>query len=536
MANTSMTVLLVQDARDRTDVLPALLPPTASGELTLTMVGSVHEALQRMGADPVDVALLDLSCPDIGGLEALRLILADSSSVPVVVLVGVEDTGLGPRAVQAGAQDYLVKERIDGRQLARCLHQAVERHRLLRDQAEQVVIASALARVGEELISSLSTPVLVERLCRLTTEVLGGDFTHTWFMDEDQQGYVPIAHYGDTPEMWELVRDLKVPHEMVKDFFAVLDTNDVFVSTISDKSPLVRAGIDLRRSGISAVLYIAVRRGREMIGAQACGYSHLEHFSARHERIAKGLVHLASLGLENARLFEELEESNFTKTYLTATMSHELRGTLGTVLLGSEDLLSSPPDVLPVEARQTLEIIWQQTRESADLIEATLEMYGSEAGRREPKVQISVADLVQDVLREVTLVGKKADTDLQWRIAEEVPRLRTEPTKLKMILKNLVANALKFTERGVVGVDVDRSDDRVCFSVRDSGIGIAAADLATIFEPFRQAHGRRSRRGGGSGMGLYIVHRLVEILGGSIQVESELGHGSKFLVWIPFEE
>ncbi len=536
MANSSITVLLVQDSRDPADSLRTTLQSVGSGEFSWATVGTVPEALQRLTEDPVDVSLLDLTRPTSGGLEGLAQMLTHSNSVPVVVLTGVDDAGLGTLAVQAGAQDYLVKERIEARRLARCLHQAIERHRLLRDQAEQTAIASALARVGEELISSLSTPVLVERLCRLTTEVLGGDFTHTWLLDTDQQSYAPIAHFGDSPEMWESVRGLRVPHEIVKDFLAVLESEDVFLSVISDTSPLVRAGIDLRRSGINAVLYIVVRRGRQVIGAQACGYRHIERFSARHDRIAKGLVHLASLGLENARLFEELEESNFIKTYLTATMSHELRGALGTVLFGSEDLLSTCSDVLPAEARQILEIIWQQTRESADVIEATLEMYGSEAGLRAPKRQIVVAEFLQEVMSAVTPPGKKGNTELQWKVGAGVSQLRTEPTKLKMILKNLVANALKFTESGVVRVEVCRNEGRVCFSVHDSGIGIPADELDTIFEPFRQVPGRQSRRGGGSGMGLYIVRRLVDLLGGSVRVESELGHGSTFHVSIPFEE
>ena len=122
---------------------------------------------------------------------------------------------------------------------------------------------------------------------------------------------------------------------------------------------------------------------------------------------------------------------------------------------------------------------------------------------------------------------------IEWHLAAEVPALRTDAVKVRMVLKNLVSNAIKFTERGAVHVTADRVGDRVRLTVSDTGIGIPAEELPHLFEPFRQSHGPRSRRAGGVGLGLFIVHRLVGLLGGEIAVESAPGRGTTFAVELP---
>jgi signal transduction histidine kinase len=122
---------------------------------------------------------------------------------------------------------------------------------------------------------------------------------------------------------------------------------------------------------------------------------------------------------------------------------------------------------------------------------------------------------------------------LEWCLAADDTELRTDPLKVKMVLRNLVTNALKFTEDGSITVTAEQLNGGVEFQVKDTGIGIAADKIPTLFEPFTQAHGIQSRRKGGAGLGLHLVRRLVDVLGGHIDITSEVGQGTTFRVWLP---
>ena len=111
--------------------------------------------------------------------------------------------------------------------------------------------------------------------------------------------------------------------------------------------------------------------------------------------------------------------------------------------------------------------------------------------------------------------------------------LYTDPGKLKVVIKNLIGNATKFTEKGSITVNAYGCGSGIEIDVIDTGVGIPADELPIIFEPFRQLESAKTRRFGGTGLGLHIVKRLLELLGGRITVESEVGHGSTFRVWMP---
>lgn len=141
--------------------------------------------------------------------------------------------------------------------------------------------------------------------------------------------------------------------------------------------------------------------------------------------------------------------------------------------------------------------------------------------------------MIKEVESETKSLREKPGINFVWKIEREMPHVYTDPAKLKVVLKHLVSNAVKFTEKGSVTVDIQRSAGGVEFSVIDTGIGITRENLSIIFEPFRQIESPLTRQYGGVGLGLYIVKRLLEILHGTINVESEVGKGSTFRVWIP---
>jgi signal transduction histidine kinase len=128
---------------------------------------------------------------------------------------------------------------------------------------------------------------------------------------------------------------------------------------------------------------------------------------------------------------------------------------------------------------------------------------------------------------------KKPGVRLLWQAAPTLPVLHTDHTKLKIVLKNLLENAVKFTDAGTVTMEVQPREGGVEFAVADTGTGIAPEVQEVMFEMFRQGDNSMTRHYGGVGLGLYIVRRLLELLGGTVTVKSEVGQGSTFRVWLP---
>jgi len=189
------------------------------------------------------------------------------------------------------------------------------------------------------------------------------------------------------------------------------------------------------------------------------------------------------------------------------------------------------------EPRRLSEAIGARARESLGIIQAALELTRSEV--RSPADAdvgpIPVGELLSQLAVDLYVPADKPALRVEWSVPESLPVLRGDAIKLTMVLKNLIGNAVKFTERGLVRIAVEPHEGALRFVVADSGIGIEASELPHLFEPFHQAHGTRSRRAGGTGLGLYIVSRLVHMLGGQIAVDSHPGVGTTFEVTVPLE-
>jgi CheY-like chemotaxis protein len=187
------TLLLVEDNPDDADILREVLAEPGSEPVRLVAVETLREGFAALDRAPIDLLLLDLSLPDSQGLETLTRALAHPALIPIIVLTGLDDAGLGVEAIQAGAQDYLVKGRVDGALLHPSMHSAIERHRLLAERTADAQVSAALVLVGEALLAGLLTRALLDRLCHVAAEVLGCDATSTWVFDQAADAYLPTA-------------------------------------------------------------------------------------------------------------------------------------------------------------------------------------------------------------------------------------------------------------------------------------------------------------------------------------------------------
>ncbi|MGE0680160.1 MAG: PAS domain-containing protein [Candidatus Binatia bacterium] len=402
---------------------------------------------------------------------------------------------------------------------------------LLRDEGQ---VSTALARVGRELIASLDVPTILNRLCQLTAEVLGCDASQTFLWQPEREVFCSVAGYGNTPEQWESLKVFLIPAAVVAEGLDRLKQEDVIQITPAEEEERWIARI-AKRYGVTSLLIMALRRGEEILGVQTAGYRRQhEPFTPQHERIARGIAQLASLALENARLLEEAEKANSLKSEFLATMSHELRTPLNVILGYTTILLDEPSPSFSAEQADLLRRVSKSAQELFELITATLDVSRLEAERMAVEVkELLLSELFEEIRTETRELQRKPNVRWEWRMAADLPVLRTDPLKLKVVLKNLLGNAAKFTDTGTVTIHASCHEGGVEICVADTGVGIPRESLSEIFEMFRQATGSSSRLRGGVGLGLYIVKRLLELLRGRVTVESEVGKGSIFRVWLP---
>ena len=263
--------------------------------------------------------------------------------------------------------------------------------------------------------------------------------------------------------------------------------------------------------------------------------------------LAQNLTRLSETHAANAQALRqharELEESNRYKSEFLANVSHELRTPLNSILLLSKVLADSPdPALKPDQARQA-RVIHEAGRDLAGLIENILDLARIEA--RGTTLNLETVELEPVLAKLIELLQPQAEAKglaLELEVEEDAPRsLTTDVDRVRQVLKNFLANALKFTERGKVRLTLgrntgaDAAERPVRLVVADTGIGIAADKHEVIFEAFKQADGSTSRRFGGSGLGLAISRGLAELLGGRIELTSEPGVGSEFALLLPLE-
>jgi PAS domain S-box-containing protein len=252
----------------------------------------------------------------------------------------------------------------------------------------------------------------------------------------------------------------------------------------------------------------------------------LREYTDNLERMVAGKT--AELREVNA----ELIRANQLKSQFLANMSHELRTPLNAIIGFAEAIRDGIAGDPSPEQREFAADIYQAGRQLLDMINAILDLAKVEAGAMELTLEAcELGALVDEVVRVTRALARRKGIEIRADVAPRPLELTADPLKLKQVLYNLLSNAIKFTDTGGrVTVEARLNRETVVIRVSDTGIGIAPEDLATLFEEFRQVDSSLTRKHEGTGLGLALTKRLVELHGGEISVESELGKGSTFTV------
>lgn len=237
---------------------------------------------------------------------------------------------------------------------------------------------------------------------------------------------------------------------------------------------------------------------------------------------------------------KRLHSESQAKARFLANMSHELRTPMNAIIGFTSLLLEDAALHLSDRHRRSLERVSRNARDLLQLINNVLDLSKIDAGRMDVLSEAAdVGDLIERALAVVEPLKQGRPIELVTQIQEGLPTMRTDRGRLQQVLINLLSNAVKFTPDGEIKITADQlGPDRIRIAVSDTGIGIAESDIPHIFEEFRQVGGanrRVSAPGAGTGLGLPITRRLVELLGGKMSVSSRVGEGSVFAVIMPIE-
>ncbi|MGC9468222.1 MAG: GAF domain-containing protein [Anaerolineae bacterium] len=285
--------------------------------------------------------------------------------------------------------------------------------------------------------------------------------------------------------------------------------------------------------------------GDELIGVFDVQDSVPSRFSESDVDVFSALAVQIAIALRNAQYFNEMEavaerlrEVDRLKSEFLANMSHELRTPLNSILGYAEVLLMGLDGDLSPEMQEDVEAIFDNGQQLLHLINDILDLTKIEAGRMALSLEpIDVPSLLEEARsHNLGLIHKRArPIELQVMQEEGLPQVMADPTRMAQILNNLISNAIKFTDEGTIELRAyyEPAQGQVCIEVADGGVGIAPEHLPHLFERFRQVDGSSTRRAEGTGLGLAITKQLVELHGGVLRVESEVGKGSVFTVCLP---
>ena len=264
-------------------------------------------------------------------------------------------------------------------------------------------------------------------------------------------------------------------------------------------------------------------------------YEELKKFSAQlEERIRAATADLEAQNLKLQWQSQELARANRLKSEFLASMSHELRTPLNAVLGHTSLLLDRLFGDVTTQQIDSLERIRAAGQHLQALIDDILDLAKIEAGKMPLNLEeIPLAEVVTEVAQQLEPMVRKKHLEATYQVAEPGLTVYTDRTKLKQILLNLLSNAVKFTHVGWVRLTATRSAEFVAIAVSDSGIGIKSEHLDAIWEDFRQIDQSRTREFGGTGLGLSITRKLLERLGGGVEVSSSYGVGTTFTVKLP---
>jgi signal transduction histidine kinase len=400
----------------------------------------------------------------------------------------------------------------------------------------------ALGEVGQAVSSTLDLETVLTRIVSHAVQLSGTDGGAIYEYDEQSEEFLLRAtdHMED-----ELIAALRSNPPRLGDGVvgrAASSREPIQIADIVDTpayAPRMRAL--LARFGFRASLAVPLLREDRIIGGLVVRRKSAGEFRPEVIELLKTFATQSALAIQNARLFREIEDksrqieaANRHKSEFLANMSHELRTPLNAIIGFSEVLLDPSLQVSAEERSQFLTDIFTSGKHLLGLINEILDLAKVEAGKMELQIEPALLqDVIEAISNTMRPLAVKKSIDLRTECDERLDLIPMDGARIKQVLLNLVGNAVKFTpETGKVWVRAKSENREVQIEVGDTGPGIPPEDQERIFLEFQQV-GKDAGKPQGTGLGLALAQKFVEMHGGKIWVTSEAGKGSTFTFTLP---
>ncbi len=408
------------------------------------------------------------------------------------------------------------------------------------DLARSVEELKVLGEVGQAVSSTLDLHSVLVTILNRSITLAGADAGVIFRYSRAERAFRFVEAVGWDEATVNHVRDLNVEETVTALGQAVANRAPLQIPDL-----LQRPSNPLRDSALAAgfhsALIVPLVGADRIMGATILERRAAGEFPEATIRLMQALASQSVLAIQNARLFreiadksEQLAQASQHKSQFLANMSHELRTPLNAILGYTELMADGIYGELAPRAAGVLERVQNNGKHLLALINDVLDLAKIEAGQLSMELEdYAMPDVVQSVVSATEGMATTKGLKFTADIAPGLPPGRGDARRLSQVLLNLVGNAVKFTDVGEVAIGAMAENGSFVLTVRDTGPGIAAADQAKIFEEFQQVDNSNTRKKGGTGLGLAISKRMVEMQGGTISVDSELGHGATFRVTLP---
>ena len=413
-----------------------------------------------------------------------------------------------------------------------------------RENERRAAELETVAKLSTAASTILDSQDLLQAVVDLTKERFNLYHAHIYLLDETAQTLVLTAGAGEIGQ--RMVNEGRsIPMDVAHSIVATTArTRQPTVINDVRESPTFLPNSYLPNTRAEMAVPLVV--GDRLLGVFDVQSDEAGRFSSEEARIQVALASQVAVALQNATLFAEqtatvtrLRELDQLKSAFLANMSHELRTPLNSILGFTEVLMEGIDGPLNDRMENDLSVVYKNGQHLLNLINDILDMAKIEAGKMRLSAEwFNVQELLEEVIETAAPLANTRSLDLRLLTPlDTVMEVEADRVRVRQVMLNLVNNALKFTERGSVMVDAVKGEATLRIMVKDTGVGVPPNQLESVFQEFHQVDSTTTRKAGGTGLGLPISRRLIELHGGRLWAESNgvAGEGSTFIVELPIE-